>query len=85
MKFKVQLSDGSKYSKYIGEGILDNPNQEVEVTSNIEPIAGASTLVAVYPVEDTNICWTDAHGEKHTDRLYANNPIAIPSKFIVRD
>ena len=72
--------DGEKYDRYIS-GTLLNPEQIIECECNAKPIAG-STLVAVYPVADTEVRWKDAFGDIHTSKLIKGAPFVVAQKFI---
>lgn len=80
-KIQCQLANGEKYNRYIGNGVLENPEQTIDIV-DATPI-GTSGLVSAIPAENKDVRWTDEHGGTHAEHIFKGHPIAVNEKFIV--
>ena len=76
--------NGEKYDRYITGTLLD-PKQRIPVRTSVEPIPASDVLVAVYPLEDTEVKWKDSMGDLHISRLPKGEPVAVSKKFLTEN
>lgn len=80
MRIKCEVG-GEKFDRYIS-GSLVNPDQTIECDRKIDPIDSGS-LIAAYPVADTEVKWVDEFGDSHISELLKGRPFAVHRKFVV--
>jgi len=73
------MKNGKCFDRYI-RGTVANPEQKVIVA--IKGKVENTDLLSVIPAEDTDIHWTDEHGETHISHLYRNVAFAVLPEFL---